>query len=152
MKPSQVLDCEGPIDRTALLQMIRGPECNIEQLPEDAFRGFNAVQWSDDPLPLRPIPKHFRIQDFTGTKRGKGSVVGYWGSIKRASSSPKNRKRKGGYRHYFVIKCECGGYQLIRLQTLKAEAREWMCHRCSWLRDIRRGYGTYFAEHRNQNR
>lgn len=136
--------CEGPIDRIAVLQMIRGPECNRESLTLPS-----GSMWSDDPIPWVKSPAHAgRKVDFTGLTRGSGTVVGFFGSVPRVGCSENSKRKKGTHRNYWVMKCLCGGYQLINEETLRKPAgNPWMCQRCSCIRDIRRGFGSYKAEY-----
>lgn len=137
MRAPSIENCSKAIDRIAALQAMPGPSCNVESL-----QGLEDGTWSDDPFPIQP--KFPGLPDLIGRKRGQGICVGFFGSIHRGEKSKKNKKRKGAYRHYWILKCSCGGFQLIKQQTLLSkEGNPWMCLRCSRIRDIKRGFGTY---------
>ncbi len=139
-KTSKVDDCEGPIDRVALLQIIHGPECNVEHLEFSS-----TCLWSDDPLPIQEPPRD--LENFTGKRRGRGIVTGFYGKVPR-SSNPSNLKRKGKNRNYWVIRCLCGGNQIMNHKTLRRQESEaqWMCDRCQQVRNVKRGFGGYYLD------
>lgn len=135
MKTSTVENCIGPIDRVALLQMIRGPECNIEHLDIRT----NAA-WSESPIACQTRPHGFA--DLTGRRRGTVVVMGFFGQLKRTGKPTRHKPQT--HRNYWVTKCDCGGYQLINQRTLlKPEKGLHMCARCEQIRDIKRGFGNY---------
>lgn len=137
---STVESCDGPIDRIALLQIIHGPDCNIEDLNLPTDSGY----WSANPIPTQSVPLGF-TPDFTGIKRGGAQVVGYFGKVSRKGCAPKSIRRHGKNRHYWVIRCSCSAFQLINHKTLrfKPEGGRYLCARCCQVRNIQRGFGDY---------
>lgn len=52
------------------------------------------------PPKCKPVPP--RIDDITGTRRGRMVIFGYWGA----------RPKGGGHDHKWVARCDCGRYEV----------------------------------------
>jgi hypothetical protein len=85
------------------------------------------------PLPMRPfngIPEH----DLTGKKVGRFVVIGYALFKYRA-------KRKDGGCGRWVVKCQCGRYQMLSAKAIKKTHEFMACVECNKTHKLRRNNG-----------
>lgn len=107
--------CEGGISLEAAKQTFRA-----QPYHKDQFKISNQI-WSENKLPteLCPIP----LRGYLGRKRGRLTVVGYYGQ------HPSGSRVK----FQFVAQCQCGAFQVITNKSLdKPDNGGAMCGRCTW--------------------
>lgn len=116
-----------PVDRLASIVTSPTPKwakpITSKRGSQDDFR--EQISWV---LRHPSVSAPSNVKDWTGVKLGRISVVAY---------SHARRLNDGDIRHYWVVRCSCGEYEMRRSESLAKLSPHQMCKKCEkneWLR------------------
>lgn len=115
------LHARKPINKEAALVTQDGnhEDLNFQPNPQD----------SELPIPTTQL-YNYRHYDFTNTRIGRLTVIGYWGR----NDSPHSGTAA---RHRWVVRCDCGIYSIRREEKIKKRNPKDSCSRCKYISELK---------------
>ena len=115
-----------PIDSVAQRVISRGSELKLN------YR-FRQEIWFAPP-PTHKIPDD--IEDLTGRKGGRITVFGYLGKT-GFNGNPKRSRTLGSAKKKWLVKCDCGSYEIRNGKTAKNLDKDDACQYCRYLEKLK---------------